>query len=688
MQIHTVPPRSTRRPSARRRWRSAGLALAGVFALLPCARAGTVYSNDWLVSTATAPVTQTFTPGAAQAGRVDVTVTDTAFPVALASLSAAVTRGGTVLASGAAAAGSPSSVTLSFDATAGVAYAIRLVGAPDPASGAGTVIVSVTPSGARSTVYTSFPATFQAPVATAGVLNVQQPVTFPEAGTYVATLTDLTLPAPVAGLSAAVFPGQGSGGPITTVNPGSPATFAVTSAGNYQLRIIGAPAAAGGLFSLRIEGGPSGSVVYPGTGASGVTALGAVSGPQPVVNPASGIVTLAAVDLNVPSALTSLGAVLTDPAGALVARQCLTPCGAVDPSSGAAPAGTLQLWRVATAGATGGSELTSVTAGPNILYSDAETVAAPAATATQRAFVFPFQVPASGSYTVGVGDLEAPAGLAGLQFAVFQGSQLVANGSSATAGQLTVALSAGAAEVRVIATLPAAGASGIFGLQVATAAPTPAVVLATSQAVGATTGTQTLSISGTTSGAYVATVTDAHWPAAFRTLNVFLTSGATVLAKFYSGGTTPPIFLPAGTYQLTYSAVPDATAGAGLFALAIDSAPLPTVALSASPTSITAGESVALTWTSTDATTCAASGGWSGTQATSGTGIAQGPLQATTTFTLQCSGAGGNSAPASVTVTVAAKPASGGGGTFDLVALALLASAGFARRFRIASQFN
>ncbi|MHB8660982.1 MAG: choice-of-anchor Q domain-containing protein, partial [Minisyncoccota bacterium] len=46
--------------------------------------------------------------------------------------------------------------------------------------------------------------------------------------------------------------------------------------------------------------------------------------------------------------------------------------------------------------------------------------------------------------------------------------------------------------------------------------------------------------------------------------------------------------------------------------------PAPIITLSASPTSVTSGGSSTLTWSSTNATSCTASGGWTGTKATSG----------------------------------------------------------------------
>ena len=82
------------------------------------------------------------------------------------------------------------------------------------------------------------------------------------------------------------------------------------------------------------------------------------------------------------------------------------------------------------------------------------------------------------------------------------------------------------------------------------------------------------------------------------------------------------------------------------------SAPVPSVTLTASSTSVIAGATVELTWSSTNASSCTASDGWSGTQPTSGSAQV-GPLTQTTTFDLSCSGSGG-SGSGSVTVTVQA----------------------------------
>jgi len=77
--------------------------------------------------------------------------------------------------------------------------------------------------------------------------------------------------------------------------------------------------------------------------------------------------------------------------------------------------------------------------------------------------------------------------------------------------------------------------------------------------------------------------------------------------------------------------------------------PAPTATLKAGAASISSGGSTSLTWSSTNASSCTASGGWTGTEAASGTKNVS--PSATTTYTIDCTGSGGK-AQASATVTV------------------------------------
>ncbi|MCL4426827.1 hypothetical protein M1534_00510, partial [Patescibacteria group bacterium] len=76
----------------------------------------------------------------------------------------------------------------------------------------------------------------------------------------------------------------------------------------------------------------------------------------------------------------------------------------------------------------------------------------------------------------------------------------------------------------------------------------------------------------------------------------------------------------------------------------------PTVTITANPTFVNQGSSSTLIWNSTNATYCTASNGWSGNESTSGSMTVTPSV--TTTYTLNCFNGTGQSATASVTITV------------------------------------
>ncbi|MCX6701588.1 MAG: hypothetical protein NTX96_00065, partial [Candidatus Zambryskibacteria bacterium] len=82
--------------------------------------------------------------------------------------------------------------------------------------------------------------------------------------------------------------------------------------------------------------------------------------------------------------------------------------------------------------------------------------------------------------------------------------------------------------------------------------------------------------------------------------------------------------------------------------------PSPTVVITANPTSVSYNGSSTLTWSSTNATSCTASGDWSGTKVISGSEL-QNNLTSNKNYTITCIGAGG-SASANANVTVGAQP--------------------------------
>jgi Protein of unknown function (DUF3443) len=129
-------------------------------------------------------------------------------------------------------------------------------------------------------------------------------------------------------------------------------------------------------------------------------------------------------------------------------------------------------------------------------------------------------------------------------------------------------------------------------------------------------------------------------------------SGGWSGSKATSGSASTGAITSSAAFTLTCSGASGTTAVAETVHVTLTT-PNPSLSLRASPPSVTHGSSTTLTWSSSNATSCTASGGWSGNEATSGT-MTETPT-ATTTYTLTCSGASGTTpAVASATVTVAA----------------------------------
>jgi uncharacterized repeat protein (TIGR03803 family) len=107
-----------------------------------------------------------------------------------------------------------------------------------------------------------------------------------------------------------------------------------------------------------------------------------------------------------------------------------------------------------------------------------------------------------------------------------------------------------------------------------------------------------------------------------------------------------------GTYTLTCTGS-GGTASASA-SLVVNAVPAPTLTLTVNPTSVTLGQSVVVTWSSTNATSCVASGAWSGSQATAGSANETPSATGTATYTMVCSGAGSPAATSSAIATVQA----------------------------------
>lgn len=95
----------------------------------------------------------------------------------------------------------------------------------------------------------------------------------------------------------------------------------------------------------------------------------------------------------------------------------------------------------------------------------------------------------------------------------------------------------------------------------------------------------------------------------------------------------------AGTF--TYTLTCNGVAGSASVVVAA-AAPVPTVSLSFAPASVPAGQASTLAWSTTNATSCTASGAWAGNRATSGSLAITQTIAGTYTYGLNCTGAGGS----------------------------------------------
>ena len=104
------------------------------------------------------------------------------------------------------------------------------------------------------------------------------------------------------------------------------------------------------------------------------------------------------------------------------------------------------------------------------------------------------------------------------------------------------------------------------------------------------------------------------------------------------------------------------------------------VMLNLNPTTINVGQSAMLSWSSTNAESCTASGAWEGMQGLSGSMTVTPASTGSYSYTLTCVNADGSSqAMETQVLTVLSSGAGGGGGALDLFVLALLAGVGVAR---------
>jgi plastocyanin len=626
--------------------------------LLPAAavRADVLLDQTNLVGvpSVAAPSEYSFTASTAQA--LTLTLTDLQLPAAFSSLQVAVTLGDTLVGS-ATVNPATHTATLAIPAAAGN-YTLDVIGTPNSTQGFGSFGVCVAPatSAASCVAAYSFSGNVQTPSSTSstGTSTLNTNFTSTVAGSYTVTLTDDGFPVALGSLSAGIF--QGSNPISVGIPAGTPTQVTLVAATSYQLLVaaIANSTLPAGLYGIQITD-PTGAAVFTHT-----VPVGTLPAATIVDNTTAQALTLSLTDYGYPAALGTVGVAVTEGSASLAT---LTAPGTV--ANFTAPAGSVEIWQYAAAATQPGvygvdlSVYAASTTGAS-LYSATQVVNPASITATSYAFVA--TLPSAGTYTLVANDFQFPSAFQSISATVAQNGTVLAQTSG---GNFTAAQ--GPVVVLVNATPPQAG-SGIFGVTVQTDGTSPQILLDQTQAVGAVFTTQPINLGN--SGSYTVALDDLAFPQSFLNLAVVVSRGSQVLGKIYAGGTFQFTGIPGSQYVVSVVATPGSD-NYGLYSLNIASA-APTVTFSASPTSVTAGDTTTLTWSSQNATSCTAGGStaWTGSESTSGTLAVV--VSATETLTLTCTGPGG-SATQSLSVTATVAPASsGGGGGVDWGLLAML----------------
>jgi hypothetical protein len=601
-------------------------------------------------ATTAVPVEETF--DAATAGTYTITLTDLGAlltpPAPLASVKLAVTNSSDALVGNELVGAG----TLTLASLPAGSYELHVVGMPQNLPGSGPIGIQV--NGPGATPVASFQAILALPAQPLpngeGVLDDSFSVT--SSGNYTLTLTDLGLPQTLTTLTLLLI-AEGSATPVTTLAAAGSATVALTAGVTYDVFAIGAGGAPSnsGLYAVTVTNSGSSVIYGRAVPAGSVTHLGSVA-------LAAGSATLTLTDLKYPAALTQLGAVAT------LTGQPAVQLSAAGGGAFTAASSTYEVFAYAAAAAAApaaGSYTVQVTQGSRAAFGVARAVVAPGS--TESVYGFDGSITTAGTYGFGVADFQFPAALSSLTVGVVQGGALL--GTPVTASG-TTSLSASVGPISMFVFAQATSVGGLFGIDLTPASGGPAAFEAT-QAVGTLFSAQQIVIPD--AGSYAVTAADLGFPASFATYDTIVTQGTERVGSIYGGGTFNFTATP-GTYYVNFLAQPTGPDQAGTYALTIAPAPSPpVVSLSVDNPQVSSGGTVDIIWSTQNATSCTASGGWSGTQALNGTATSA-PLTSSTTFTLSCTGPGGTTSK-SVTVTIAA-PSHGGGGSVDPELLVLL----------------
>jgi hypothetical protein len=489
----------------------------------------------------------------------------------------------------------------------------------------------------------------------AGESILSKTFTVTDAGNYTLTLTDQNFPASLQQIQLIILPQTANPTPIGPFSTSAP--IGALPTGTYDLFVIaqanaGTPA---GLYSVQIVGGSTGnSVAFADTepvGALGPAIPVTISGPDNV--------TLQVSDLAYPAALAPLQAMATQGANVLASG--------LSPAPFAATKGTVQVYVFAQPGASGqGAFAVYATDAAGVLAD----IATPVFDSTHSGYAYvPHSALSAVAYQLTLNDYQTPQPFAGLTSALVQHGAVVPNSTVSAAGvTANFTPQAGPASILVFPTLGVSGNNSLFAVTLVQFSGS-IVAFNTTQGVGALFSSNMVHIPS--AGTYEVQATDLGFPMPLSSFDIIVTQGQSVVKTLYAGGQALLTVNASGDYVVNVLAQVGGGAHYGLYGLDLSQAVPPTVTLTASPTSVSSGGSTLLTWSSNGATSCTASGGWNGSQPTSGS-TQTAAQSVATTYTLTCNGVGG-SGNASVTVTIqASSKSSGGGGGWNLLDLTLL----------------
>lgn len=547
--------------------------------------------------------------------------------------------------------------TLQFTAAAPGSYSLHVVGVPGSVAGSGPVAIKVTSADGTKLLY-GFSGVFGPPrQVPSNTTVVDDSFTVTTAGTYQVSLSDLNFPQALSVLTLAIF-SEGVPTPLLTLPDSAQSlqgSVTLQPGVNYRIFVIGQAdaTAAAGLYSAAVVPAGGGSPVFARTVVVGnsfkVGTQTLTAGPHNFVM----------TDLQYPAALAALQGVVVSNGQAV---QTLT-AGGTAPFTATASAYDVYALATPAAQSAGSYSIQLAPQTGAAEFSLARAVADPASGLT--AFSFDTSLASAGAYTANLQNFSAPVPLTTVKMAAVQGAAITGTPITAT-GPIALNGAAGPLTLLVIAQADAT-LGGLFDVNV-TASGSSSLLYDMAQPVGAASSSEKLSI--TAAGSYDIVATDLAFPAPFQSFVVTVTQGGNLIGSINTLGKLTLSAQP-GNYFVNILARPADADKAGTYTLTAAASPaVPTLTLSANPTTIDSGKTSVLTWEAQNATGCVASGGWSGSQ-TVKSSFTTPVLSSSTTYTLTCAGEGGQTSQ-SVTVTVN-PPAKGGGGGGSVDTVLLIA---------------